>query len=185
MPMNDVVLETERLRLRRYRPDDVNDLAPILGDPETMRYYPHPYSREESKAWIARNLDRYRVDGFGLWVIESREEGEFLGNCGPVRQVVEDRDEIELGWLVKKTRWRQGIASEAARACRDHAFVVLGVERLISLVRPDNAPSCRVAEKIGMDVKREVEWHGLLHRVYAMARPPDLKPAPGSSESSS
>lgn len=165
-----MILETERLRLRRYRPDDLDELAPILGDPETMRYYPHPYSEEESLAWINRNIDRYRADGFGLWVIEWKETGEFLGNCGPVRQIVDDRDEIELGWLVKKTHWGRGLASEAAAACRDHAFGVLGIDRLISMVRPENTASCRVAQKIGMAIEREVVWHGVLHRVYATDR---------------
>jgi [ribosomal protein S5]-alanine N-acetyltransferase len=181
-----LVLETERLRLRQYRLQDLDELAPILGDPETMRYYPRPYTREESLAWINRSLDRYRDHGFGLWAIVSKAAGEFLGNCGPVRQVVEERDEIELGWLVKRSHWRRGIASEAAVACRDYAFGVLDIERLIAMVRPENTPSRGVAEKIGMTVDREVDWHGFLHRVYAVERDRGgLKGITRSSESSS
>jgi len=63
-------LETARLRLRRYGPDDADDLFEILGDPETMRYYPEPYSREGTLRWIEDNMRRYELDGFELWAME-------------------------------------------------------------------------------------------------------------------
>jgi [ribosomal protein S5]-alanine N-acetyltransferase len=170
VPTAHLPLETERLRLRPYREDDLDDLFAILGDAETMRYYPKPFTREESLAWIAKNLDRYRRDGFGLWAIESRDTGEFLGNCGPVRQMVDGWDEVELGWHVRRSHWRQGIATEAAATCRDHAFTTLGLDRLISLIRPENLPSRGVAEKIGMTVEKRVEWASLPHLVYTMTR---------------
>jgi RimJ/RimL family protein N-acetyltransferase len=164
------ILTTERLVLPPYRREDLDALFGILGDPETMQYYPAPYSREGTLAWITDNLQRYKRDGFGLWAIEDRATGDFLGNCGPAAREVEGVLEVELGWHVKRARWRQGIASEAAAACRDHCFDTLGLGRLISLVRPENVPSCRVAEKIGMAVEREIDWHDLRHRVYAVAR---------------
>lgn len=161
-------LETARLRLRELRTGDLEPLFGILGDADTMRYYPTPFTRDQVRDWIAGNMDGYRRDGFGLWAIEDRGSGEFLGNCGPAMREVEGVPEPELGWMVTRSRWNQGIATEAASACRFHAFGELGLHRLVSLVRPVNLPSARVAEKIGMQVEREVLYAGLPHLLYAI-----------------
>lgn len=166
------LLETERLRLRPYSLGDVDDLFEILGDPETMRYYPAPYDRDGTLRWIRDNLWRYERDGFGLFALELKATGEFAGDCGPAAQVVEGRREVEIGWHVKRALQNQGLATEAAVACRDHCFGTLGLRRVISLIRPENLPSRRVAEKIGMRIDTEVEWHGLRHYVYAASAPP-------------
>ncbi len=167
----DTILETDRLRLRPYRVDDADALFEILGDPHTMRFYPQRFTREDADAWIQRQLDRYERDGFGLWAMELRTTGEFIGNCGPAVQEVEGQREVELGWHVHRRHWGQGLATEAAAACREHAFERLGVDRLIALVRPENRPSARVAEKIGMRVERTAEFRGLPHLVYVTLRP--------------
>lgn len=161
-------LETARLRLRELRIEDLEPLFGILGDAETMRYYPAPFSRDRVRDWISDNRERYERDGFGLWAIEDRGSGQFLGNCGPALREVEGVSEPELGWMVTRLRWNQGIATEAASACRFHAFGELGLSRLVSLVRPINLPSARVAEKIGMHVEREVEYHGFPHLLYVI-----------------
>jgi RimJ/RimL family protein N-acetyltransferase len=163
-------LQTERLALRAYRREDVEDLAPMFADAEHMRHYPAPFTREQTEAWIERQLERYREDGFGLWVVEDRATGEFLGTAGPTIQVVEDVREVEIGWHVKPGRKGEGIAPEAAAAARDWAFANLEVEHVISLVRPANVASVRVAEKLGMRVDREVDYHGMRHRVYRLDR---------------
>ncbi len=80
---SNFVLETERLRLRPYRLEDLDDLLGILGDPETMQYYPAPYSQEGALEWIQDNLRLYREDGFGLWAMELQAAEEIAGNCGP------------------------------------------------------------------------------------------------------
>jgi RimJ/RimL family protein N-acetyltransferase len=167
----DVVLETERLRLRPYRLDDLDDLAAMLGDAEHMTYYPAPFGREDAQGWLDRQLERYRDDGFGLLIIEDGATGEFLGTAGPAIQVVEDVPEVEIGWHVKPGHMGRGIAPEAAAAARDWAFASLDADHLISLVRPENRPSARVAEKIGMRVDREVDYKGLRHSVWRIERP--------------
>ena len=164
-------LETERLVLRPYELDDLDDLAPILGDPETMQYYPAPFTREKSQEWIEANLERYASDGFGLWAIESKDTGEFLGNCGPVRRLVDGEREVEVGWHVKRSHWRRGIATEAARACCAYAFEELGLDRLISLIRVVNVPSRGVAENLGMTIEKEILYAGTPHHVFVLTRP--------------
>jgi ribosomal-protein-alanine N-acetyltransferase len=164
-------LETERLRLRPYTLDDLDALFKILGDPETMTYYPEPYSRDRTLRWIEDNVRRYEVDGFGLWAMELRETGGFVGDCGPAVREVDGQREVEIGWHVNRAWWNRGLATEAARACGEYCFSALGLERVISLIRPENLPSRRVAEKIGMIIEREVDWHGYRHLVYVAWRP--------------
>ena len=164
-------LETERLRLRPYTFNDLDDLFEILGDPDTMTYYPEPYSRDRTMGWIEDNVKRYEMDGFGLWAMEMKETGDFVGDCGPAVREVERQREIEIGWHVHRALWNRGLATEAAAACRDHCFGALGLKRVISLIRPENLPSRRVAEKIGMVIEREVDWHRYRHLVYTAWRP--------------
>jgi ribosomal-protein-alanine N-acetyltransferase len=164
------ILETPRLILREFRQDDVNALALILSDSETMRFYPAPFDRVGVEDWISRNLRRYREQGHGLWAMILKSSGELVGDCGLTVQDVEDANEIEIGYHVRRDLWGQGLATEAAGACRDFGFAHLPVERLISLVRPENLQSCRVAEKNGMTVWKELMWRGLPHLVYAIRR---------------
>ncbi|MGZ8607532.1 MAG: GNAT family N-acetyltransferase [Actinomycetota bacterium] len=166
MRFEDVIVETDRLLLRAYRIEDVDGLAPMFADPEHMRYYPAPLTREGTVAWVERQLERYREDGFGLWIIEERSTKVVLGTAGPTLQVVEGDPHVEIGWHVRPGRKGEGIAPEAGAAARDWAFANLGVDHVISLVRPENVPSARVAEKLGMQVDREADFKGLLHRVW-------------------
>jgi RimJ/RimL family protein N-acetyltransferase len=77
----EFLLETERLRMRPYTFGDLDDLFEIVGDPQTMTYYPEPYSRDRTLGWIEDNVRRYEVDGFGLWAMELRETGGFVGTA--------------------------------------------------------------------------------------------------------
>jgi RimJ/RimL family protein N-acetyltransferase len=166
-----VILETARLQLREFVPEDATALARVLSDPETMRYYPAPFDRAGVEEWIARNRRRYVLDGHGLWAMILKSSGELIGDCGLTKQNVDGANEIEIGYHVRRDHWGQGYATEAALACRDYGFAKLPVERLISLIRPENLPSRRVAEKNGMKMWKEVIWHGLRHYVYATERP--------------
>ena len=179
--MGEDTFETERLRLRPFAADlsDLDALHEIQSDAHHMRFYPHPFSREESRAWIERSLDRQERYGYSLWVIEDRRSGEFLGNCGPIPQVIDGVGEVEIGWSVTPRRARQGIATEAAAAWRDRCLGPLGMDHVISLIRPENVPSRGVAERIGMSVWRET-LHGAehwLHLVYRIGAAPARAPS--------
>ncbi|HVM33793.1 MAG TPA: bifunctional GNAT family N-acetyltransferase/class I SAM-dependent methyltransferase [Actinomycetota bacterium] len=162
----DVVLETDRLLLRYLTLDDCPYLDEILGDAETMRHYPRPYTFREVEAWVVRNLESYRDYGFGLWAVIRKEDGKFVGQCGLVPQDVEGTREIEVGWHVNRAFWRRGYASEAAAAARDYAFDIIGLTRLVSLVLPANVPSQGVARKIGMIPERIVGYRGRDHLLF-------------------
>lgn len=164
------ILETSRLILREFRLDDDDALARVISDAETMRYYPAPYDRAGVEQWIGRNLCRYAEHGHGLWAMVLKSSEEMIGDCGLTVQEVDAVDEIELGYHLRRDLWGHGLASEAARACRDWGFERLPVDRIISLIRPENVPSRRVAERNGMTVWKEVVWRGLPHLVYAVGR---------------
>jgi len=169
------ILQTTRLLLREFTPEDVDALALVLSDPETMRYYPAPYDRAGVEQWIERNRQRYQDDGVGLWAMElTKTEGskvrEIIGDCGIILQQVEGERLYEIGYHLRRDFWGQGLASEAAIACRDWALAHLKTERLISLIRPENVRSRHVAERVGMTVWKEVNWRGLPHCVYSIER---------------
>ena len=164
------VLETERLSLRELVPADLDFVAGMLGDAETMRYYPRPYTREQSAEWIDRQRRRYASDGHALWLVSLRATGEPVGQVGLVRQHVDGAAEDEVGYLIARRHWRQGYAAEAAQATRDHAFEALGRGRVISLIRPDNLPSQGVARKLGMSVLKSTCCWEREHLVYAASR---------------
>ena len=157
--MKDKVLETERMILRRMEMADVDDLLGTFSDPVAMRHYPATKSRDETEGWARWVQGSYEKDGYGIWVATVKGSGDFAGQCGLVRQEVEGQSEVEIGYLFLRRLWGQGLATEAARACKEYGFDLLGFDRLVSLIAPDNLPSRRVAEKVGMALEREVyKW---------------------------
>ncbi len=164
------VLETERLILRHLTRGDVDAIFAIIGDPKTMKFYPQTFTREDAERWVTRSQERYRSDGYGLFAVELKSNGEVIGNCGLVRQEVEGEAMLEVGYHFRRDHWGHGYATEAARACMAHAFEQWKAQKVVSLILAENLPSRRVAERNGMTVERQVTFHGLPHLMYAMKR---------------
>jgi [ribosomal protein S5]-alanine N-acetyltransferase len=153
-----LVLETERLLLRKLTINDVSALQEVLGDPIAMQWYPAPFDRASVGEWIRRNMERYERDGHGLWAMILKSSGELIGDCGCVIQVVEDKEEVEIAYHVRRDLWGNGYATEGARACMEYAFNTLRAPRVISMIRPENINSRRVAEKNGLTCEKIVFW---------------------------
>jgi ribosomal-protein-alanine N-acetyltransferase len=167
------ILETERLTLRRLTLDDLDALFALYRDPEIRRYFPektltYQETKEELEWIIEVYYGRY---GYGLWATIYKETGEFIGRCGLLPWTIEERQEVEVAYLLDKRYWGQGLATEAAAAIRDYAFAHLPVSRLICLVDPENEASRKVAQKIGMTLEKEMILDGTSALVFAMARP--------------
>ncbi len=160
-----VILETKRLRLRKFRAEDAGALAAVLSDAEAMKFYPAAFDERGVQDWIGRNLRRYENEGHGLWAMILKKTGELIGDCGCVLQEVDGTQAVEIGYHVRRDLWGQGFATEAAAACTEYAFARLGVARVISMIRPENVPSRRVAEKNGFRCERQLMWHGYEHCV--------------------
>jgi RimJ/RimL family protein N-acetyltransferase len=150
---------TGRLTFREMAPGDLGDMAALLGDPEVMTYYPRPKTRQEAAQWIDWNRRLYRTRGYGLWLLATAA-GDFAGDCGLTPQVVDGVTELEVGYHVVPALQGRGYATEAAAACRDYARTALGASRLIAIIHPDNRPSQRVAEKIGLRPEKRSLVHG-------------------------
>ncbi len=160
------IVESTRLVLREITMDDLDFVAEMRADADVMRFYPQRYSRSESAAWIERMLDRYTSDGHAQWLAIDKQSGNPVGTIGLLKQTIDGRDEAEIAYLLHRPFWHQGFASEAAAATRDFAFDMLGHQRVISLIRPVNVPSQRVAIRLGMLPERMTEHAKLDHLVF-------------------
>ena len=170
-----VILETPRLRLREMTPKDIDFVATMMAHPEVNFFYDRRFSRAESETWLERQLERYRRDGKGLWLAERRDTHIPVGQIGLAFQDVEGVRHPEIGWLLDRPHWGNGYATEAGAAIRDAAFKDWGYDHVISLIRPVNYPSQRVARRLGMTESRRVQFHGYEHCVFELASPERAK----------
>ena len=167
-----IILETPRLLLRQMSLDDLDFVADLLADPEVMRYYPRCCDREESEAWIRRQRARYAKDGFGFWLAVAHDTGEPVGQAGLLMQNLDGVMQVGLGYLMHRPFWRRGFADEACAGILDHAFETLGMGRVVCPIRPENEPSRRLAEKLGMLPERQIEYAGFQHIIYTRSHRP-------------
>lgn len=161
---------TERLRFREMVDADLDRMADLLGDHDVMRHYPRPKTRDEALGWIQWNKHNYAEHGYGLWIVEDHA-GEFVGDCGLTWQPVDGEQILEVGYHVVRTLQGRGYASEAARACLDLATGPIGESRVVAIINPENAPSRRVAEKIGLRLERTTEVRSLPVVIYGCGSP--------------
>lgn len=165
-------LATGRLRFRRITPADVDTWMSYIDSAEAVRFMGFtPGSRSDCEAMIQRSLDRYAQNGSGLNMLERRDTGEPVGQCGLLVQEVEGVTELEIGYHLLPAHWHQGYATEAAQACRDLAFRLELAPSLISLIDPGNTASQRVARRNGMVLEKHVRWRDMDIQVHRIHRP--------------
>lgn len=150
-----MVIETERLILREYTPEDFDTLYEIMSDPETMQHYPKPFDEERTKGWIEWNLKNYKEYGFGLWAVVLKKTGGFIGDCGLTIQNIDGELLPEIGYHIHKKYWRQGYGSEAARAVRDWVFKNTEYNCICSYMKYTNIASYSTAIANGMKKVKE------------------------------
>lgn len=142
-----VVLNTKRLLLRRLELADLEPLWALYRDPEIRKYYPDGtrtlQETKEELEWFLHGHPHHAE--LGLWATVERKTGEFVGRCGLLPWRIEGADEVELAFMIKKERWREGLATEAAEGIIQHAREVLGLRRLVCLVMPGNGTAPRAA----------------------------------------
>jgi ribosomal-protein-alanine N-acetyltransferase len=162
-------LQTSRLLLRPFRADDLDALAALMANPDFMRFSLGPYTREQTKAVLQKFLSWQEARLPSPFAVILRENPCVLGYCGFLHHP-EIPEDVEIGYRLDSTYWNRGLITEAARAVRDHAFVDLKLPRVISLVHPDNVPSRRVAEKIGMTIEKQITFRGFPTNVFSLSR---------------
>jgi RimJ/RimL family protein N-acetyltransferase len=171
MPATDAVIETPRLRLRHFVEADLEPLAELMANPDFMRFSTGVFTREATARFLFERLIAPAREGLpSQFAVILREEDRLIGYCGFFPQTVDDVSEIEIGYRLHPGCWNRGLATEAARAVRDYAFEVLKLDRVISLIHPDNHASRRVAEKNGMMLEKRTTFRGFPTLVFVAAR---------------
>ena len=165
------ILETERLILREYVQADFDGLYAILSDAETMQHYPKPYDARGTQRWLDWSLDNYQRYGFGLWAIELKATGEFIGDCGITMQYIDGESLPEIGYHINKAHWRKGYAKEAATAVRDWFFANTEFDSVYSYMNRTNIASYSTAASVGMTrIKEYKDKNGEVCLVYRITR---------------
>jgi RimJ/RimL family protein N-acetyltransferase len=158
-----IILETERIYLRRQVMGDLEDLYALYCDPEITRYIPDaPKNYEETRQELEWFLNGHpRHPELGLWATTHKETGKFIGRCGLLPWTIEGREEVEVAYTIARACWGQGLATEIARGLVRYGFETLGLSRLVSLIEIENIASQRVAEKVGMKLEQKMDgWEG-------------------------
>jgi len=153
-----IILETERLILRHFFPSDLAELFALYGDPEIRRYFPDgtltfEETREELEWYLNGHPDHPEL---GLWATIHKQIGRFIGRCGLLPWTIEQRDEVEIAYLLNKSFWRQGLGTEVACGLLGYGFVELRLPRLICMMFKQNEASRRVALSVGMRFEKEI-----------------------------
>src|SRR5262245_46264765 len=172
---------TERLKLRAVRESDLDSYTEMMADGDVARYLGDgkPLARPDAWRQMALVLGHWQLRGFGLWAVEEKATGEFVGRVGC--WMPEGWPGFEVGWALRRAFWGKGYATEAARESLAFAFAELGRPRVCSLIRPENAPSIRVAERLGERLDGRVELMGKESLVYVITREEwQRQPAPSA-----
>lgn len=152
MSTSPPTLRTERLVLRPWREADLEPFAALNADPEVMRFFPATLDREGSDVMAERIAAQFAEAGFGLWAVEVPGVAPFIGFVGLALQTFPAHftPAVEVGWRLAREHWGRGYAPEGGRAAVEYGFDVLGLDEIVSMTIPDNTPSQRVMQKLGM-----------------------------------
>ena len=167
--MTDPVrLDTDRLVLRPFLLSDFDAFAAIAADPETTRFIGGVRDRVEAWRWMAATMGHWWLRGFGVWAVEERQSGQLIGRVG--LQQPEGWPEVEVAWLIARSHWGRGYATEAARAAIAYGFEQLHLDHIISLISQENVASVRVAEKAGEALEGPIQFLGMEVSCYGIHR---------------
>jgi RimJ/RimL family protein N-acetyltransferase len=171
-------METERLRLRPFREDDLDALHAMWSDPEVGPWVGGTHtSLDESVAELGEHLRHQERHGWAFWAVEERATGLLVGEVGLQR--FEGRGpEVETGWCLVRSRWGLGYAREAAARWLEAGFTELGLDRIIAVVLPHNERSRAVCAALGMRESGIRDAYGAPHALYEIRRS-DPRPRPG------
>ena len=145
----NIRIETPRLYLREMTEDDFAALYMVLADSDITQHYPYTFDENRVRNWIARNMERYRIFGFGLWAVCLKETDEMIGDCGLTMQIINGQIKPEIGYHIRADRRRNGFAKEAAIAVRDWTFRNTPFLTVYSYMQHTNEPSCKTAIAYG------------------------------------
>jgi len=161
-------IETARLYLRQFTPEDLDDLYRIYSDPEIMKYLTGVRTREATEIAINTMLKSWEENNFGMWALVHKIDRKMIGRCGLV--FLDKTREVELGYTLDKVYWNQGLATEASFASLNYGFQILKLERIVAIARPENIASQRVIQKVGMKYEKNAHFYETDVVYYSISR---------------
>lgn len=167
------IKETERLLIRPLSINDVDIWKNFVSDKNAIKYFPFikPENPQlEAEVWIQKQLDRYKENRFGLMALIEKSSGNLVGQSGLLRQNIDDKNEVEIGYSLLPDYWRKGFAIEAVRTFKQLAFEKNFCDSLISIIHIENIPSQKVALKNGMSKDVQMTYHDLPVFIYRTMR---------------
>ncbi len=150
-----IILETNRLYLRKIQRDDYSPICAILQDIDVMYAWEHAFSDEEVSEWIDENIMRYDRDGYSYWAVIEKDTNQLIGVTGLIAEQADNEKCVGIGYIYRKSSWKSGYALEGALACVKYAFETLHIDEVTAQIRPNNLSSRKVAEKLGMTIRKE------------------------------
>lgn len=166
-----ISIQTQRLILRPMEITDIDPLLRIFTDPLVIASFGiPPFERHQMKQWVQRNLSHQNEFGCGLFSVILKCNSLLIGDCGLEHRDIDGEMVTELGYDFLSDYWHRGLATEAARAVRDYAFMKLRLPGLVSLIRVGNDASKRVAERVGMTLISELTRDGNKYWKYGIER---------------
>lgn len=164
-------IETNRLMLREMTEDDYDSLYSVLADSDIMQHYPYTFDETRVRNWISKNIERYRIFGFGLWAVCLKETGEMIGDCGLTMQIIGGIIKPEIGYHIRKNKQRKGYAKETAIAVRDWTFNNTPFNVVFSYMKAANIPSAQTAISWGCrKVDEFIDEENETTNVFAVTR---------------
>jgi len=166
-----MIIDTERLFLREMTEKDFDALYAVLADSENMQHYSYAFDNDRVREWISRNIERYKIFGFGLWAVCLKGTEEMIGDCGLTMQLIGGHIKTEIGYHIRKDCQRKGYAKEAAIAVRDWTFNNTPFNIIYSYMKYTNIPSSSTAISWGCHQVDEFEdKENTVTKVYAITR---------------
>ena len=149
-------LETKRLLLRNIQASDQAFIVDLWTNADITRYLGGPRDKAQMLKDIAENLDDPFIEEYGLWPVIEKETNHPVGHCGLLMKAVEGKTEIEVVYVIDRSHWGKGYATEISKKLIEYAFNTKCLHRIIALIKPGNKGSESVATKAGMHLEKEV-----------------------------
>jgi RimJ/RimL family protein N-acetyltransferase len=165
-----MILETERLYLRPFETKDLDMLVPMYSNINVMRFIGtgKTLARTQAEKSIAMWNEYEKKNGFSNWAIIRKEDNAFIGKCGLSR--LPDESDIEISYILDEPYWGMGYATEISKAVLEYGFNRLNFKRIVAMAYPQNSPSIKVIEKIGMKYEKEAEYWGIKFLFYSIEK---------------
>ncbi len=161
-------IETPRLRLRQFTPNDLDDLCRLYSNPDVMRYVGKGVRTKNETQTALSSILKYYEPNLGMWAVIYKDDGKLIGRCG--LWFLDNTAEVELGYLLDKSYWGKGLATEASHASLKYGFEVVKLEKIVAIARPENIASRRVMEKVGMKYEKDAYFYNTNVVYYAISR---------------